>query len=201
MENMDRIRWLALAILVALVLGGCAKPPESTIEEARTALQAAEDAGAAQYAPEALSRARDSRDQMDTELEAQSGKFVLLRSYRNARSLAEEVIAAANQARSDAEGRKDRLRAEISNSIADLSNRLRSARDQLAALSATAPVNKTALRSRLDTAEQQIAQAQNDIDAERFDGAMATASRARENITGVLRDIERVSVRAPSRKR
>jgi hypothetical protein len=184
-----------------LVLAGCSQPPEETIDQARTALRAAEDAGAAQYAPDALRDARGARDQLDAELEAQSGKFFLFRNYRTAEDLAGQVIAAADRARSETESRKERLRAEVNAALADLGNLLQSARNQLAALPPTVGVNRTTLRSRLDAAEQQMSEAQNDRDAGRFDNAMASASRARENITSVLREIERVTPRAPSRKR
>ena len=89
-------------LVAVLAFAACAKPPEAAIGQAREALTAAETAGAPKYAPEAWNRAKQTEAALDAELLGQNGKFALLRGYKKAAGLAEELAAAAAQATGDA---------------------------------------------------------------------------------------------------
>jgi hypothetical protein len=198
---MKRISLLALTALLALIAAGCTRPPEAQIQQATSALQAAQAAGAPTYAPEAWSGAQQAMDQLNAELKKQGQRFSLFRSYARARSLAQTVVTDADQARTQAESKIAQLRSDATKTIAELRNTLQSARNQLAAVPRAAGLDTAALKTRLDRATQQLDQAQADLNAGQFDRSTASAAQARDNITAVLRAIEQVSGRAPSRKR
>jgi hypothetical protein len=99
---MKRLSLLALSIVMAAVIAGCGKPPEAQIQQAANDLQAAQEAGAPQYAPEAWNRATAAAERMKAEQESQGRRFGLFRSYRQVRTLAAEVSRLAGQALAEA---------------------------------------------------------------------------------------------------
>ena len=72
---------LILALCLSLVAMGlaCANAPQASIDEAKNALEAAREAGAEEYAPEAWQGAQDALTSAMTEVEAQNERFALLR--------------------------------------------------------------------------------------------------------------------------
>lgn len=198
---MKRFSLLAFLVVVALVMAGCGKAPDARIEQAAAAFQAAEAAGAAEYAPEAWNRAKQAMDRMKAEVDAQGRRLGFLRNYGKAGALAEEAMRAAKQASEEADRRKEQLAGEITSLIADVRNMLQSAEARLAAIPRTRGLDPAALGSTLDTAGRQLVQAQADLDAGRLDNAMAVASQARDAIAQVFKEIERATGQPPSRKR
>jgi hypothetical protein len=196
-------RWviLALLILAAVVLVGCAKPPADVVQQARSALQAAEAAGAPEHAPAAWDRAKQAAERLEAELARQEHRWKLLRRYGLARSLAEQAATAAKQALAEASTKSSQLRAEIGKTIEDLKGLLLSARSQLSRLPGSAGVDRVQLRSSLDAAGRALDQAQADMDGGRFDAAQRNASQARDRITAVLRALEKQAGRPSSKKR
>lgn len=59
-ENIKTIRLRLAVVLIAALLGACAGPPVQEMSDARQAIEAAEEAGAAQHAPMQLRYARDA---------------------------------------------------------------------------------------------------------------------------------------------
>ena len=198
---MKRLIVFAFSIVVVLLATSCAKSPDAQIQQAGTALAAAEAAGAQKYAPDAWNRAKQAMERLNAELSAQDQKFRLLRNFKTAGTLAEEAMNAANQAKAEADKKKAQLRADITKMIADVKNSLQSARTQLSGLPRTATVNTANLRSRLDAAEGLLDKAQSEMVAERFDSAMASAGGARDSVVGVLRAIEQAAPRPAVKKR
>jgi hypothetical protein len=198
---MKRQNLIALSIVIALIIAGCAKPPETQVQHATTALAAAEAAGAPQYAPEAWGRAKQAADQMKAELDAQGKKLGLLRNYGKARSLAEQAAGFAEQALADANAKKAQLRGEVSAMIAEISASLEAARKQLLRLPKTKGLDVTALKSTLYDAGNKLDQARADLAGGALDRAMAVAAQAREAINGVFKAIEKATGVPASRKR
>ena len=198
---MKRFHVFAAAFVVAVLVSSCAKTPEEQIQQAGSALEAAEAADAQRYAPDAWSRAKQSMDRLNAELSAQEEKFRPFRNFKTAKSLADEAVSAANQARAEAENKKAQLRAEITKMIADVKGSMQSARNQLSGLTAAAALSATSLRSKLDEAGRLLDKAQLEMDGQRFDSAMASASEARDKIVEVLRAIERLVPRPAVKKR
>ncbi len=198
---MKRIGLFALVIVLVLGVAGCGKAPEAKLAQATAALQAADAAGAPEYAPDAWSRAKQAVDRMKAEVEAQGKRFALFRGYGKAKSLADEALKLANQALADADAKKRQLGSEATATIAELAKSLESARSQLAKLPRIRGLDAAALKSELNAAGKQLDQARNSLAAEAFDKALAVASRAREGITKVLRAIEKATGVPASRKR
>ncbi|OOG51125.1 DUF4398 domain-containing protein [Rhodanobacter sp. C01] len=119
-----RIRATTVALALTLALAGCATvpPPDDSMNMAQTQLQAARDAGAADYAPVDLGFAQDKFQQAQTAMAE--------RKYVDAASLAEESRADAELARSKA--RLAATRAQIQSKIQE-NSRLRAQGEQLEA--------------------------------------------------------------------
>jgi hypothetical protein len=198
---MKRLDLHALSIVIVLIIAGCGKLPDAQLEQAAAALQAAEAAGAPQYAPAVWSSANQAAEQMKAELESQKKKFALLRSYGKVRTLAEQVIRLAGQAMTDAEAKKTQLRGEVTAMIAEISTSLEAARVELARFRRTKGLDAASALSSLNAAGKQLDQARADLAAGAFDRAMATASQAREAITKVFKAIEKATGVPVSRKR
>jgi hypothetical protein len=190
-----------VAIVVTVLVSSCAKTPEEQIQRAGTALEAAEAAGAQRYAPDTWSRAKQSMERLNAELSAQEEKFRLFRNFKTAKTLADEVVAAANQAKVEAENKKAQLHAEIAKMIADVKGSLQSARNRLSGLNAAVPLSTASLRAKLDEAGRLVDKAQLEMEGQRFDSAMASASESRDMIVEVLREIERAAPRPDVKKR
>ena len=127
------------------------------------ALQAAEDAGAPQYAPEAWNRAKEAADRMKAELEAQSKRFALFRNYGKVRTLAEQAARLSEQALAEANSRKTQLRGEVTAMIAELNASLESARSQLSRVPRSKGLDAASLRSSLNAAGRQLDQARSNL--------------------------------------
>lgn len=125
-----RFRTATAALSLALVLAGCASvpPPDDSMNLAQTQLQAARDAGAADYAPVDLGFAQDKFQLAQAAMAA--------RKYADAANLAEESRADAELARIKA--RLGAARAQIQSKVQD-NTRLRAQGEQAAANEQPAP--------------------------------------------------------------
>ncbi len=198
---MKRFSLFALSVIIVLIAAGCARPPETQIQQATAAYQAAEAAGAPKYAPDTWSRARQAMDRLKAELDTQGRKSAILRSYGRARALAEETIRVAKQAAAEAGTRIEQLAGDVTAAIAEVRSMLQTAQNRLSTLPRIRGLDPAALRAQLGAAGQQLEQAEADRNAGRFDEALASASQARDTITEVLRAIERAVERPAARKR
>jgi hypothetical protein len=122
--SLGRIRTATAVLVLTLALTGCATvpPPDDSMNLAQTQLQAARDAGAADYAPVDLGFAQDKFQQ------AQSA--MAERKYADAANLAEESRADAELAR--AKARLGAARAQIQSKVQE-NGHLRSQGEQAAA--------------------------------------------------------------------
>ncbi|TPG11856.1 DUF4398 domain-containing protein [Rhodanobacter glycinis] len=122
--SVGRIRTATAVLVLTLALTGCATvpPPDDSMNLAQTQLQAARDAGAADYAPVDLGFAQDKFQQAQTAMAA--------RKYADAANLAEESRADAELAR--AKARLGAARAQIQSKVQD-NTRLRAQGEQAAA--------------------------------------------------------------------
>jgi hypothetical protein len=86
-----RLARRCVAVALLLLLAGCASAPVQEMSDARQAIQAAEEAGAAHYAPEALSDAKRLLTSAERKLqrEAYAGARA---DAREARRLATEAL-------------------------------------------------------------------------------------------------------------
>ena len=182
---------LATTVAFALLLG-CAKVPEQEVDAARQALESARQAGAADYAPDALRRAEDAVAQLDAELEAQEKKFALTRSYDKATELATNARSSAEKAVNDAVTGKDQARTEAETLIGEA----RTALDQAKSLLASAPAGKgtqvdiQALQADLTEVERAIGEADRAYQEGRFHESRVKAETAKSSAMRVQADVE-----------
>jgi hypothetical protein len=198
---MKRLILLAIPLALVLTLAGCGKPPETLVNQVTAALQAAEAAGAPQYAADAWNRAKQAVDQVKAALDAQAKRFSLFRNYGKVSTLGANALKLAQQALSEAEAKKKQLGGEVTSTIAEIASLLDSARSRLSKLPRIRGLDPAALRSQLNSADRLLGQARTQGADGAFDAALATAARAREAVTKVLRDIERATGGPASRKR
>ncbi len=146
-------------ILVGLAMVmGCAKPPQAEIDAAKAAVQAAVDAGAGDYAAASLREAQNAVAQLDAEVQAQAKKFALMRSYKQAATLAANAKQAGDKAKADAEAGKAQAKAEAE----ALQAQAKTALEEATAALKSAPKGKgtemdlKAMENDLTTVSQQI---------------------------------------------
>ena len=90
------LRFLAMAVGLAIAVTGCATPPAADVDAAKVALDKAVTDRADQYAAESLKAAQDARTALDVELKAQEANW--FKSYDKTKELAAAAKAAAEKA-------------------------------------------------------------------------------------------------------
>ena len=101
---------VVLLVVAACGLAACAKPPQAAIDAAVAAVKnAAENPDVLTYAPDSLRAAQEKMDELNNELAAQGKRSAFSRSYDATRSLAQDVVAAADRARADADTSKQQV--------------------------------------------------------------------------------------------
>ncbi len=108
-----------LLLVPLLVFSGCAKPPDQEIGQANEAMQAAVDAQSEVYASSEDAMAKKSMAEAQAEVDAVNAKFVLFRSYTNAKSLYAAAIDAANKAKEAAIVNKEIVKNEATTRSAE----------------------------------------------------------------------------------
>lgn len=179
------------AVVLPLLLAGCAKPPQADLDAARTAVEAARSAGAADYAPESLRQAEDTLAQLETELQAQAQKASFTRSYKETARLALATRRAGEQAVTDAASGKETARTEAQSLMAEAQAALDSARTLLS----SAPAGKgsqseiEAMKSDLTGAQTALGEAQSAYEAGRFSEAHTKAEAAKSAAGQIIHDV------------
>ena len=118
------LRWLSPAVLsLALAAGACAEPPNKEMDQAQGALDAAQAAGAEQYAPDEYRAAADALKR--------SHDAVAQSDYRLALNHALDSRERANDAARQAADSKAQVRAEVERTLAEVSGLMVQANAQL----------------------------------------------------------------------
>jgi hypothetical protein len=173
---------------VALSIG-CAEPPRQEIEAVKVALGEARDAGASDYAPNALKTAEEAEAAFQAELDAQAGKSGPMRRYKVALEKAAAAKDAARAAAMEAVAAKEQARSEATEALAAARSALVETRALLANMPEQKPkktqVDRAALGTDLDAAEQAIREADDLFAAASYREASAKAKGASSSILSV----------------
>jgi hypothetical protein len=170
---------VVLIVAVAFGLVACAKPPQSEIDAARSAVQtAAQNSDVLTYAPDSLHAAQEKMDALNAELAEQQKRSPLSRSYDAVRSLAQEIVADSKRAGADAQTSKEQVAKDaasliekISSEIPDFETKVWTAkRVRGIRLDAITPLGLVADQARLA-----LDDARKDLDAGAFAAAKAKA--------------------------
>jgi len=198
---MTRNRMMILLFVAAVVLAGCAKPPQMEIDAAKAALDASR-ASAAEYAASSLSAAEDALNQLNAELKAQEDKFALFRNYDKAKELSMAAKAAAEKAAADAEAAKEAVRAETVSLLESAKTSLTEVTEMIA----KAPRGKgsaadlTVLKADVDAAAATFAEIEAALAEGRYLDAQAKARAANDTIARVRSEIEQAMQLAGGRR-
>ncbi len=177
---------------IALFSVSCAKEPTEAVTAARTALDAAKTAGAADYAPAAFSEAQTALASLDAELKAQGEKFTLTRSYTKAAELATAAKAAADKAAAEAVTGKEAMKTEATNLIAQVRTQLETTKQLLA----KAPKGKgsaadiEALKSDVAGVEASLGEMDTALSGGQYKEAKVKAEAAKASLEKVAADVQ-----------
>lgn len=181
---MRKMTWVPVVLLLVLMVG-CAKPPQASIDAARSALDAAKSAEAAEYASDSLRSAEDALAALDQELKAQEEKFALFRSYKKAEELAASAKAAGEKASQDADSGKAAAQQAATEAIASLKTALDEAKMMLdkAPRGKGTQADLEMMKADLAGAETAAGEAQSLLDGGKFKDAQAKAASAMDMVT------------------
>ncbi|UCF63265.1 MAG: DUF4398 domain-containing protein [bacterium] len=111
---------LVVFIIAALLLTSCSKAPQELVEAAKNAVDSAKSAQADLYVPDEFQNIQDSLNAALSEIQAQDSKFFISRDYTHAKKLLESTTSMAETVIEDANFRKDEIRVEVQESLAEL---------------------------------------------------------------------------------
>lgn len=176
-----------VVLLFGTMLIACAEKPIQGTDSALQALQAAKQAGAAEYAPESLRVAEDEYQKAQEEIAAQDDTFMLTRNYDVANAILVKVVADAEKAKTEAITSKQLAKTGAEGAVLLAKTSLEEAKNQLA----QAPTGKgtqadlQALRGDLQAAEATLAEIDAIMAMEDYIGVKAKAESVQALATRV----------------
>ena len=176
-----------IAVLAAVSASACFRAPVPEIEAAAVAIETAIADGAPEYAPEDFAAAQEAQTALQTELKAQGERFVLLRSYGDAKMMAQNAMLFGTRASTQAKAAQHDTWVDTE----DLVVRAREALTEVSAMLAAAPTGKgtaadlAAMRGDLEGVDQAVTEAEAAV----VDGDLL---EARSKATAALETTERV---------
>jgi hypothetical protein len=179
-------------VFVLVLVAGCAKPPQQAIDGANASIDAAKQAGAADYAPDSLRAVDDAKAALDAELKVQQDKFALFRSYKKTDELVNDVKAKADKAAADAKANMEQAKNDATAAIQSVTTALTDAKTALD----KAPKGKgtaadiEAMKADLAAAEASLADANTALSSGSYKDAKAKADAAASTIQNVMSQIQ-----------
>jgi hypothetical protein len=180
---------LAIMLMLAALISGCAKPPTEEMQNAEAALVRAEnDPDAVAYGNASIIRARDALSNMRTEAAA--------KRYDSAKTYAQDVITAAERAIADGRTGAQRARDEAASS-------LNGARTSLGETQRNIDTAKEVRGIQLDfdgidgdyaAAKNQTDQAQNALNTADYKGSLEKSQAARALLGDINARISQASI-------
>jgi hypothetical protein len=194
----------AVVLLGVLVLGtSCAKRPDAEVTAAKTAVEQARSAGAAEYLAAPFKNVETGLQKAEEEVTAQDGRFALVRNYDAAKASLAKVKADAEKVRTDAVAAKEKAKAEAEAARTDA----QAALDGAKALLAKAPKGKgtkadiEAMGADLKAAEAALVDARTALDRQDYLGAKAKAESARDKAAAVSAQVQQAKAKTATVKK
>ena len=182
-------------VLVLLALAGCSEPPLKELDEARSAIDAAQAAGAEQYAAEeyagatiTLQKARASLDERDYR---QALSYAI-----DARQRAIEASRVVPDARARAKTAAEADLKSVTDSVSHLESALHAAAEAGVSAQELLAPSET-----VDAAKGSLQEARTALDARKYLEATALLRGVRENVDGAAKTVSSISQRAKSKRR
>jgi hypothetical protein len=186
-----RISIIVLAGLVLFALVGCSKPPEAEMQKANATFDQAKAAEAEQYVPDSYRAAMDTLNAAMAMKQEQDSKFSLFRSYGKSKVLFVKADELASKAVSDAAAEKERVKAQVSDMLAQA----KAAIDSANAALAKAPRGKGSkadielMKSDIGAAQAGYDDAMNDFNAGKYLTARTKTQAVMDKANKVSMDI------------
>ncbi len=109
---------LTTLIVVTVLLTGCSKVPQTELDAANAAIAAAKTAGAELYVPDAYAALQDSMTIINEKIELQKTK--MFRKYDDVKEKLSAVTLLANSVSEQTEVRKNEVKTEVQNTLAEV---------------------------------------------------------------------------------
>lgn len=177
--------------LIALLMGGCAKPPTEQVDAAEKAVKEAQQGGAATYSAEEYAKLEGSLAALRKEIADQDAKFALFRDYGKAEQLAASAKADGERVKIEAAKRKEEAKAAALQAQQVAQEAVKTTLE----LVAKAPVGKDraaleAIKADAEALKSSLNQVQASIDKEDYTGAQTQAKAIHEKSQTVSAEIE-----------
>ena len=185
---------LCIALVLAMLVMGCAKPPTQEMNNATEAVTRAEnDSNAVTYAGGSIARARDALTRMNTEAAA--------KRYDSARSYAAEATTAAERAISEGRSGAERAKSEAATLIADLKPLIAETEQGInAARRARLPLDFKSIDSDFGTARSNTDQAEIAYADNRYADSLDRGRAARVGLNGINQQLSTATLGVSRRK-
>lgn len=188
--NMTR-RILGSLALAALLMAGCAKPPQEQIEAAEKAVKEAQLRGAATYSADEYAKLEGTLAALKKEVAEQEGRFALVRDYGKAEQLAASAKADGERVTADAAKKKEEAKAAAHQAQQVAQEAVKST----LALVAQAPVGKDraaleAIKNDAEALKASLNQVQLAIDKEDYPAAQTQAKAIHDKSQAVSAEIQ-----------
>ena len=183
---------IAFLGLTALIITACSKLPQAEIDAANAAVEQARNAGADIYVPDSYIALQDSLKGVMTGIESQESK--LFKNYTEAAAQLEGVTKYATEVKQQAETKKEELKMEIQNTIAEVKTLIETSRQ----LILEAPRGKegtsalVAIKGELDAIETSINQTNEQFESGDYLATMGQANAAKEKAASIQAELTEV---------
>lgn len=187
-----------LAVVAVLCVGllavGCAKPPQVELDGVKASMAAAE-AQASKWAPEAWANVQAASNAVEAELQAQNGKFALLRSYNKTKELIAAETKAIEDANTAAVAGKEKAKTEAAAAIQAAKDALKGASDAMTALDGCKKKPKEfkkdmeAMKAKYDGLNAQTASLDSAFTSEDYLGAKSAADALKGQVDAMAADL------------
>jgi len=196
---MSQVRKAVSALAVLAVVGwiaGCAKPPVEQQNAVKASMDAAQQAGAQEYASDEWQSAQQAMSAAQAEIDAQAGKMALRRSYSKAKELLKQADDAASQAATAAATNKAKAKDDAQSALANLNQSIETLKSNLSALEDCPHKPKgfqqdyQQLDGKLDGLNTEAGTVQAAIDGESYKDALTKAQSLQAEVDALGTDVQ-----------
>lgn len=183
------LKYIALAMIVAFVMVGCAKQPTQEINDSKTAIESAKEAGAETYLSEDLKNVEEKLVSAMDEIKIQDEK--IFKNYDNAKKILAEIKADAETIKESVPAKKE----EAKNLAVTAQSDAQTTITEAGALLEKAPKGKDtkaeleAMKNDLKGLEESLPEVQGMIDGENYFGASDKAKAICDQAKGISDEI------------
>lgn len=183
---------IAFLGMTALILSSCSKVPQAEIDAATAAIDLAKTAGADVYVHDEFVALQDSMNSVMVSIESEGSKFI--KTYATAKENLAGVTQFAGEVQQQAETRKEELKIEIQNTIAEVKMLIESNRQ----LILEAPKGKEgtsaliAIKGEVDAVETSINETSTLFESGDYMSSLDKANAAKEKATAINSELSEV---------